>query len=394
MIISMLQENMIKALKILYPAMDKRPYLPVLNNILLKTEDARLRISATDLEHCVTVWIGAKVEQEGEITLPAKTLMDIVKNFAPERIDMQLIHETLDVHIKCGNSEVTLHGIDAAEFPAVKEEDRECDALVPAALFKRLLKKSLFAVAREDNRPILTGLNLDFDKKNKTMKVVSADGYRGCFAKVKLGDSDLFLNGEYVIPAKTLKIIHDIIDVKEDDFVKLWWDAYTEVMTFGLRSVQVRVRHLEGRFPDFEAIIPRSWTTSATFFRTDLLKVLERALPFAKDNAGSVKLGIKVSKMYGEPSKAVINSKSMERGVFEACIDVSAEGDHVSFSFNITYMIEVLKALAIAKVDDDRVVLETNGEYAPVTVRHMNTGEFYANTVDWLSVIMPMSTGR
>lgn len=393
--VGVLQENLVKALAIVLKAVEKKPSLAVLGNILLKTEDARLRISSTDLEQSVSVWVGAKVEMEGEITLPAKTLYDMVKGFAKERVDFVLNVEFQSVNIKCGVSEVTLNGIDASEFPRVPVAEDNPHAVVPAQMLKRMLKKSIFAAAREANRPILQGVNMEFTKKKKLF-INTADGYRMSRCSFDLPmTEDLDLLGEYNVPIKTAKILHDTIN-EDDDIVKIWVERVGDydMMTFGLKSIQIRVVLLEGKFPDVEAVVPRSHISEITFYRNDMLAVLNRAKVFAKDNANSVKIIGVNKKLSDEKPKLTIIAKSSERGGFEASIEVSMKGDPIDTSYNIAYFIEVLNALENKKVKDDRVSLTTNGNQAPLVIEHIDSGEFYNGNSSWLHVIMPMSTGR
>src|SRR4051812_202513 len=123
--VSVLQENLARGLSIVNRAISSRPSMPVLANVLIATEDARLKLSATNLELGITARIGAKVEEDGAITVPAKTFHELVMNLPPERIDLELDARTMTLNIICGGKTAQIKGIDAAEFPAVPEGDAD-----------------------------------------------------------------------------------------------------------------------------------------------------------------------------------------------------------------------------------------------------------------------------
>ncbi|MBL8121029.1 MAG: DNA polymerase III subunit beta, partial [Anaerolineae bacterium] len=164
-----------KGLGIVARAVENRPTLPVLGNVLLSTEDARLKLSATNLEMSITTYIGAKVETEGSITLPAKTLADLVNNLSPERVDLTLDPATLTVNVKCGATVSNIKGIDSAEFP-VTPQGGDADITLAGKTLKDMIAQTVFAAAKEDNRPILTGVLMQLD--GSVMTMVASDGYR------------------------------------------------------------------------------------------------------------------------------------------------------------------------------------------------------------------------
>lgn len=375
--VSVLQENLTKGLSIVSRAVENRPTLPVLANIMLETEDARLKLAATNLEMSIVCWIGAKVEQEGAITLPAKTFADLVNNLSPERVDLALNLQTLTVNVRCGTTNSNIKGIDASEFPLVPQGGVG-EVQISGKVLKEMINQTVFATAKEDNRPILTGVYTQFDKDVMTM--ASADGYRLAVRTTKLEQS-FERPVDMTIPAKPLQEVARIIS-DEDDIVTITLPAERDIVIFHLKSVDVSTQLLEGKFPDFSAIIPRSYVTATTVYTEDLLRACKRAEIFARDNANSAKLYVKPPKGPGEPGEVTIIGKSNERGDNEGMIDASVEGEALDISFNIKYLIEVLNVIS-----EERVIFESNGAQAPGVVRPEGRSDFIA-------VIMPMSTGR
>lgn len=374
---SVLQDKLAKGLSIVARAVENRPTLPVLGNILLATEDARLKLSATNLEMSITTWIGAKVEKEGSITLPAKTLTDLVNNLSPERVDLSLDTSTLTVNVKCGATISNIKGIDAGEFPLVPQGG-DADITLPGKTLKEMINQTVFAAAKEDNRPILTGVLTQLD--GNVMTMASADGYRLAVRTTEI-EQTFSKRVDLVIPAKALTEVGRIIS-DEDDVVTITLPKDRDIVLFHMKHTDVATQLLEGKFPDFAAIIPRSYVTSSVMYTSDLLSACKRAEIFARDSAYSAKLRVKPASGPGEPGAVTIIGMSAERGDNEGMLDASVEGEELLISFNIRYLIDVLNV-----INDERVVLESNGAANPGVIRPENRDDF-------VSVIMPMQITR
>jgi DNA polymerase-3 subunit beta len=156
--ISVLQENLRKGLSIVSKAVESKPQLPVLANILLVAEGSELRLAATNLQLSITANLGARVEESGSITLPAKTFTDLVNNLSPERVDLNLDTSTNSVNVRCGATHSNIKGIDADEFPPITHGENS-ELLVNGKTLKEMINQTAFAAATDDNRPILTGVN-------------------------------------------------------------------------------------------------------------------------------------------------------------------------------------------------------------------------------------------
>ncbi|MCA0458947.1 MAG: DNA polymerase III subunit beta [Chloroflexi bacterium] len=374
---SVLQDKLAKGLGIVARAVENRPTLPVLGNILVATEDARVKLAATNLEMSITTWIGAKVEQEGSITLPAKTLADLVNNLSPERVDLSLDPATLTVNVRCGATVSNVKGIDAAEFPVIPAGG-DADITLPGKTLKDMINQTVFAAAKEDNRPILTGVLMQLD--GNVMTMASADGYRLAVRTTDI-EQTFAKRIDIVIPAKALSEVGRIIG-DDDDVVTITLPKERDIVLFHMKHTDVATQLLEGKFPDFAAIIPRSYVTSSVMYTSDLLAACKRAEIFARDSAYSAKLLVKPAAGPGEPGAVTIVGMSAERGDNEGMLDASVEGEALNISFNIRYLIDVLNV-----INDERVVLESNGAANPGVIRPENRDDF-------VSVIMPMQVTR
>ncbi len=373
MIVSVLQENLAKSLNIVTKAVDSNPPLPVLANVLLETEDSRLKISATNLELSISVWIGAKVEQSGSITLPARTFSELVSSLSPERVDLRLDAATHTVHLRCGVQTSNIRGIDADEFPPINHNE-SADLHVPGETLREMINQTAFAAAREQNRPILTGVYLQLESQTITM--AAADGYRLAVRTAEIGES-FSERQDMVVPANTMSEVARIVEDEHEVGVSLPTERNS--ITFFAPNVMISSQLLEGRFPDFASIIPRSFVTSTTMYTNDLLVVCQRAEIFARDNANSASLQVKPALNPGEPAEVLIGGKSAERGDSEGMLDATAEGEPLDISFNIRYLIDVLRV-----INEERVVFESNGPENPGVLKPENREDF-------VHVIMPMS---
>ena len=373
MIVSVLQENLAKSLSIVGKAVESSPQLPVLANVLLETEDSRLKLSATNLELSITCWIGAKVEQAGSVTLPAKTFSELVNNLSNERVDLRLDTTTHTMHVKCGTQNSNIRGIDADEFPPINHNEK-ADLYVEGKILREMINQTAFAAAKEQNRPILTGVYVQLDEGILTM--AAADGYRLAVRTAELDETNMD-SQDMVVPAKTMSEVARVIE--DDQEVGISLPTQRDSVTFFMPNVLVSSQLLEGRFPDFASIIPRSYVTSTVMYTADLLRVCQRAEIFARDNANSANLHVKPATSPGEPAEVIIVGKSAERGDSEGMLDASAEGEPLNISFNIKYLIEVLRV-----VKEERVVFQSNGAENPGVLRPENREDF-------VHVIMPMS---
>ncbi|MEO0561384.1 MAG: DNA polymerase III subunit beta [Chloroflexota bacterium] len=375
--ISVLQENLQKALSAAARAVDNRPTLPVLANVLLATEDSRLRVSATNLEMSITTWIGAKIHEPGAITLPAKTLNELVNNLSPERVDMNLDPVSLTVNVRCGATNSNIKGIDADEFPMIPEA-QDPDLAVPARVLKEMIRHTEFAAAKDESRPILTGIYTQLE--GNTLTMASADGYRLAVRTAEINNTE---GGDVsmVIPARTLgEVARMLGDNDSNVYINLPSDR--DLVMFQTEYTEISSQLLEGRFPDFSAIIPRQYSTSTLIETSDLLRAAKRAEIFARDNANSAKIEITPPAGPGDAGELMVIGKSQQRGDNEGTLQATIEGEQLEIAFNIKYLIDVLNT-----IQEDRVVIESNGGTNPGVIRPEGRNDF-------IHVIMPMSTNR
>lgn len=379
--VTVTQANLQRALNTVNRAIAARPALPVLSNVMLSTEDARLKLSATNLDLGINVWIGAKIEHEGSITLPAKLFYDLVNNLSPERVDLELNERTLTVQLQCGGTRANIKGIDASEFPLIPEADANTGIAVPAHEFKRMIDQVAFAASKEESKPILTGILTRIEGNNLVMS--ATDGYRLSERRTALETGpDAALS--MIIPARTLQEVSRIVSDEDENVLISIPEGRSQVM-FHLHETDIASSLIEGAFPDYERVIPTEHQTVTTVYTDELLRACKRSEIFAKDNAYTTRMSIEPGEDSMGRGEVKVRAQSNEKGDNESMIDAAVDGVPIEISFNIRYLIELLNVIG-----DEQVVLQTNTSADPCLVKPYHEDEYN----DYVHVIMPMRVGQ
>jgi DNA polymerase-3 subunit beta len=391
-----MQENLAKGLSIVGRAVSSRSTLPVLGNILLEARDNQLRLAATNLEVGVNCWIGAIVEDEGSITVPARLLSEFVNSLPPERIDMELTVRTQTLHLRCARVDANLKGLDAAEFPILPSLDEVSQAkeisvvqleLQPSGL-RRMIEQVVFAASSDDSRPTLTGVEVSF--RGSRLSLTATDGYRLSIRSAPIDGFDSHEALTVIVPARSLAELSRIIaDADDEQSVRVVVTQQQNRILFqvwgksegrsNFHRVELASQLIDARFPDYRAIIPKSHNTRSVIDSAALLKAVRLAFLFARDNANIVRLSILPGS--GEQSGQVrLTATSNEMGDNVSEIDAMVEGQEIEMAFNAKYLIDVL-----SQIEQPQIVLETTDPGRPGALRPVGMGED-----EFLHVVMPM----
>ncbi len=378
--ISVLQENLAKGLSIVGRAVATRSTLPVLGNILLETDQSQLKLSAMNMEIGINCWVGAMIEEEGAITVPARLLSDFVNSLPKERIDMELQVRTQTLHLRCSRYEANIKGIDASEFPIIPTHRRETTlpaVELPPAKLRRMIDQVAFAAATDESRPTLTGVYTRFD--GDRLKLVATDGFRLGVRTTVLEEPALASVG-VIVPARALTELSRIIgsvEVGEEDGVQVTVTEARNQVMFHLPGVDLVSQLIEANFPDYNKIVPTSYNTRAVVDTAEFLKAVRLSYLFARDSANIVRFNV----VPGDPGKLVLTASSAEMGDNEAVVDALVEGEPLQAAFNAKFMIDVLQV-----VDTPQVLFELISPARPGVFRPVGAGE-----EEYIHVIMPMS---
>lgn len=406
--VSCLQENLAKGLSIVGRAVSSRSTLPVLGNILLEAKDNELRLAATNLEIGVNCWIGAKVEDEGSITVPARLLSDFVNNLPPERVDLELAIRTQTLHVHCARYDANMKGIDAADFPIIPtagtgtEQDEQEEVLEGTRIeletigLRKMIDQVTFAASSDESRPILTGVEVNFQSDRLTM--AATDGYRLSLRSIHLDKPFADESMTVIVPARSLgelgRIIADadterpvqvlVTQARNQIIFQIWGKGGNRG---GFHRVELASQLIDARFPDYRAIIPKSHSTRTVVDTAALLKAVRVAQLFARDNANIIRVAVSPSPGNGQgqgQGHVRLTATSAEMGDSVNELDAIVEGTDLEIAFDARFLIDVLN-----QIDEPQVVLETTQNTRPGTIRPLGMGED-----EFLHVVMPMHPPR
>jgi DNA polymerase III subunit beta len=379
--VTVLQENLARGLSIVSRAVSSRSTLPVLSNVLMATDEGRLRLSATNLELGITCWIGAKIEEEGSTTVPSRTFTDLVSTLTDKQVDMSLTVRTQTLNIRSAASNTDLKCIDAQEFPPIPVVDLSRGLQINVNDFKEMIQQVVFATSTDPARPILTGVLVTV--KGNKITMAAADGFRLSVRKAVLS-SPAEPSITAVIPARAMSELARIISDGEQMVTMVLPPGRGQVV-FHLRDIELVSQLIEGSFPDYEQIIPRRCETRAVLSTSSFLKSVKQAEIFAREGSYSARIDLHPG---GElkPGQVEITGQSDETGQNQNQVEASIEGPHLLIAFNVRFLREVLEV-----VKTPNVALETTAETSPGVIRPVG-GQ--AEDGDFLHVIMPMHLGN
>ncbi|HET9850422.1 MAG TPA: DNA polymerase III subunit beta [Candidatus Saccharimonadales bacterium] len=353
------QENLAKALNSVARVAVNRGTLPILSNILLKAENNRLSIAATNLDIAISHFIGSKIDEGGAVTVPARLMQDFIGNLPDSRIELETKDNRLLITTDKFHS--TINGMSAEEFPVMPAIKGDNLWKVPAAEFKKTLSQVVFAASTDDARPILTGVYFCSEAGN--VIAVATDSYR--LAERKIGKSKQEVN--FLVPASAANDLLRIISDSDKEVVITHDDQQA---LFQVGDISLVARLVEGNYPDYKKLIPTKFATTAKLSKADFANITKISSLFARESAGSIT--IKAS-----DGKVSINSIASQVGenTATANAEVSGEGE---VTLNSRYLIDALNA-----VSGEEVEFCFNGKLEPCILRS-------STDPGYLHLIMPL----
>ncbi|MDO8491401.1 MAG: DNA polymerase III subunit beta [Dehalococcoidia bacterium] len=371
--LSCLQENMSKGLATVGRAVAARTTLPITNNILLSTDQSRLRLAATNLEIAISCWIGAKVEEEGSITIPARLLTEFVNSLPNERIDLVLTPQSHAVRLKCARFEARIAGMDANDFPPIPTISEGITKKIEAEALRNAITQTVLAAAVDDARPVLTGACIEFEDNKVTL--AAADGFRLAVYHLPLTEP-VPEKMSVIIPARTLQELNRLL-ADQDDPVEMTVSSEKRQVLFRLKNVEMVSQLIQGNFPNYGQLIPQSYATRAVVSVSDFLRATKSASVFARDGSGILRIQVTPGTDL-TPGKMSVSARAEEIGDNTAEIDATVKGDASKIAFNSKYLIDVLSVLG-----DGQVALETTSPSSPGVLRIVGSDNY-------IHVVMPM----
>lgn len=349
---SILQQDLMPALSSVARSCGVRSQLPVLSNILLQTENGRLKLSATNLEVGVVKFVKADISEEGEITIPAKTLVEVVANLSGEKVDFLTASEVLEISTPTFSSKVS--GISAAEFPTIPLTGKDA-VMIESLLISKSLPQVVFSAAADDGRPILTGILTEI--KDGKLQLVATDGYRLAHKVVPCAKDIAF---KALVPRRTFEEVVRLISEDETDQVKISVSEDQNQVVFSFGNTELSSRLIEGQFPAWEKIIPSTPKARIVVDKSEILKAVKLASVFARSEANIVKLQNLSS------GKLVLTSEAKEVGQQKKEVEAQIEGEEVQIAFNAKFLADVLSA-----INTSQVILELSGNLSAALFKPM-----------------------
>lgn len=371
--VSCLQDNLAKGLSIVQRAVPSRSSLPILGTILVATDGPRLKLAATNLEIGINCWIGAKVDDEGAVAIPARLLVDFVNSLPPERIEMDLNVRTNTLHLKCARFEANMNGMDPSDFPVIPSSDENNRVSIGADVLRDVIRQVTIAAATDESRPVLTGVSVTFEGDRATF--AAADGFRLSVRSAPLKESAP-APMTFIVPARALDELARIAS-DEDETVEMCIPEGRNQILFHLSSVDMVSQLIEGRFPDYKQIIPRTFTTRTIMNTGELLQAVRTTNIYAREASNVVRLRI-VPASDLAPAHVELNATAAQVGDNVGEVDATVEGEGLEIAFNSRYLIDVLSVVSQAQV-----ALETTTPSSPGVIRPVGSDDF-------VHVIMPM----
>lgn len=343
-----------------------RPQLPILSGVLLKAFENEVSLTTTDLEVSFWLRVSAKVEEEGEIVIPAKIFSEFVSGLPDGKVTICVEKHVVKIDMDEIVSEIVGQG--AEDFPSVPRASRS-QMVIRSSDFRQKIDRVCVSAAREDMRPVLTGVLWEINKNN--VFLVATDGYRLGMDKLILSKTDLDKESRIILPARSLQEISRILGETGVDDFSLEFNKSKQQVVFKIGEIEVVSRLIAGEFPPYQQIMPNTYSSRASFDKEGLLEGVKRASLFARDNANIVKLQMGKDGL-------LVRAESSQVGTSVSKVPVEIEGEEIEVSFNARYLLDFLTISMASKI-----VWETEGELKPSVFKN-------EDEESWTQIIMPV----
>ncbi len=368
-----LQENLNKGLGIVSRAVPTRTTLPITQNVLMTTDNGKIKLVTTNLEIAISTWVGAQIEDGGSVAIPAKLLSELVNSLPNGQISISNSKNPTGIEINCDRFNSQVNGTNPDDFPPIPTVNADVVATIDSKIFQDAITRVSIAAAIDESRPVLTGIKMELEEDNFTL--ASADGFRLAVFKGKLLEK-ISEKCEFILPSRSLQEINRIIVNQDEPIIFSVTPSKNQAM-FKLSNVEIVTQLLQGAFPDYSQLIPESHQTKTIVPVEEFQRAVKTASVFARDGSGILKLHINSSDNEN-PEKLLILSRSEEVGENESQLEATVQGEDSKIAFNSKYLADVLSI-----IKEEKVVIETTSPSSPGLLKPLGN-ENYTH------VIMPM----
>ena len=354
------KKDLIEALQIVSKAVASKPQTPIFSGILFKAEGSALELQANNLEIGIDTKIPANTEEPGEIVVVGKYIQEIIPKLSSEVVTIEHDSENHIVNIKSGSANFKLLSLPTEDFPRIKKPEVYNSFTLSARLFKNLIRKTAYAAASDEVRPVFTGGCLEIN--GNSISMVATNTHRLAIMKDTI-DREIG-NFNFVIPAKTLGGLLKFIDASDSsNTVNI--ECSAKNISFTLDNIYVTTRLIDGQFPPYDKVIPKTSETIAMINVKELLGAVERISLISKETEYNT-----VRFIFTQDG-INISSDSPDVGKAEEQINARVEGPDIDISFNVKYILDALKV-----TDSDECVIKLNKPLSPIDYREKDNDDF------------------
>lgn len=350
-----------EAINTVQKATSSKTTYPILEGILIKAVDKKVILTATDLDLGIETYIDADVHKKGSIVLNSKLFGEFIRKLPNDSITFKV--ENNNACITCQKSEFAIVGNDPSEFPQLPSINENSMYELPQDLLRNMIRQTIFAIAQDEIRPILTGVL--FEVRDEVLNFVALDQFRLAYKTCNIGSKN---NISAVIPGKTLNEISKILE-PSSDVVKITFTP--NHILFNLGSTKIISRLLDGEFMNYRQILPDEYKTRVKVKTSEILDSIERASLLSREGRTNlVTFEIKDGNM-------VITSNSQMGKVYEE-VNIELEGENLKIRFNARYFLDVLRI-----IDSEEIYLEFSTNVSPCLVKK-------ADSKDYIYLVLPV----
>ncbi len=334
--VSATREHLLEALQSVIGVVERRQTMPILSNVLLSARDNRLRITGTDLEVELVAAAEVTVQQAGDVTVPGRKLLDIVRNI-PDKAQVTLSRENDKVLVRGGRSRFSLSSLPASEFPLIEDINAQYSLELRAQDFRRLIDKTHFAMAQQDVRYYLNGTLLETD--GKALRAVATDGHRLSWCEVALSGKSRETH-QIILPRKGVLELQRLLDGEGDIEVAIG----SNHIRIQIGEVRFTSKLIDGKFPEYGRVIPASPPRIMSAPKDAMRAALQRTAILSNEKYRGVRLTF-------APSLLTVQAHNPEQEEAEDQLEVGFAGDELEIGFNVSYLLDALAAIETETVE-------------------------------------------
>lgn len=333
--VSVVQENLAKAIQTVSRVVGTRTSLPILGNILIIANKSELTLCATNLELALSVTIGCKTETPGRVSVPARILSETIQGLMSEKLQLTSEGDALD--ISAAHSQVTIQGMSADEFPVIPEVGQKQVIHFPVEAIKGAFEKVMIAASLDESRPVLAGVYIKTTPE--VLTVAATDSYRLAEEKLAMEGLD---EGSVILPLRTAQELTRLLSQTDEETLEITLGENELRCT--LNAVSLVSRLVEGNFPNYTQIIPTQTATTVLCAREELIAAVRLAGVFARESAHTIKLNF-------DKESIKIHAEAAQVGSNTSDVTAELKGNPMEISLNAKFLTDVLSVFSTPQVE-------------------------------------------